>query len=78
MKIFKFARFPVIEYQHSETTLQYVNATTLWIGGLILQIITTLTTAYSTFSVLVNRVLIHKIKVSKQSSETRNLNIILV
>lgn len=72
MKIFEFARFPAIEYQYSEATLEYVNATSLWIGGLILQIITTLTTAYSTFSVLVNRLLIHKIKVSKQSRKTRN------
>ena len=45
--------------------LIYTNATTIWIGNLILQIITTLTSAYSTFSILIDRLFIYKIKVFK-------------
>ena len=44
-----------------------VSATFLWISGLILQIITTLTSAYSTFNVLVDRLFIQKIKVNKKT-----------
>ena len=40
------------------------SATALWIGSLILQILTTLTSAYSTFNTLVDRLFINKIKVS--------------
>ena len=35
----------------------------MWIIGLILQIVTTLTSAYSTFNTLVDELFIHKIKV---------------
>ena len=63
MKILKFARFPAIEFQYSDAHLKYLNATSIWIVGLIFQIITTLTSAYSTFSVLFNRCFIRKIKV---------------
>ena len=45
--------------------LIFTNATTIWIGNLFLQIITTLTSAYSTFSILIDRLFIYKIKVFK-------------
>ena len=62
-KILKFARFPAIEFKYSDSVLKYLNATSIWIGWLILQIVTTLTSAYSTFHVLVDRCFIRKIKV---------------
>ena len=43
-----------------------LNATFLWISGLILQIVTTLTSAYSTFNVLLNRFYMEKIKVNNE------------
>ena len=36
----------------------------MWISGLILQIVTTLTSAYSTFNILVDGLFIRKIKVN--------------
>ena len=67
-KIVKFTRFPAIMFQYDEkmTELKFVNATFLWISGLILQIITTLTSAYSTFNVLIDRFFIKKIKVNEK------------
>ena len=61
-KISKFARFPAIEFQYSAFELEYLNATSAWIGRLILQIVTTLTSAYSTFKVIIDRLFINKIK----------------
>lgn len=80
-KIIKFNRFPTIVFEYDKTikTLttvtdkvfgdEYlrVNATFLWISGLILQIITTLTSAYSTFNVLIDRFFINKIKVNEKT-----------
>ena len=63
MKILKFVRFPAIEFQYSDAELQFFNATSIWIIRLMLQILTTVTSAYSTFSVLVDRLFIQKIKV---------------
>ena len=62
-KIFKFVRFPAIDFHYNESKLHLGNATFLWIGGLILQIITTFTSAYSTFNVLIDRLIINKIRV---------------
>ena len=63
MKLFKFVHFPAIELQYDETQLKFVSATFLWISGLILQIVTTLSSAYSVFNVLIDRLFIYKIKV---------------
>ena len=68
-KIMKFARFPAIEFHYSGRAARLLNvgqisATAQWIGFLILQILTTLTSAYSTFNTLVDRLYINKIKVS--------------
>ena len=73
LQIIKFTRFPAIMFQYDQTIQKLsdlpvvflrVNATFLWISGLILQIITTLTSAYSTFNVLIDRLFIKKIKVN--------------
>ena len=67
MKILKFARFPAKEFQYDELSdwprFFKVNPTFIWIIGLILQIVTTLTSAYATFNTLVDELFIHKIKV---------------
>ena len=59
----KFVRFPAITFQYSDLELRFLNATSIWLGRLLLQMITTLTTAYSTFNVLIDRFIIHEIKV---------------
>ena len=66
MKILKFARFPAIEFQYNGLRPKSNKnfATFLWITGLILQIVTTLTSAYSTFNNFVDRLFIYKIKVN--------------
>ena len=63
LKLFKFVHFPAIELQYDETQLKFVSATFLWISGLILQIVTTLSSAYSVFKVIIDRLFIYKIKV---------------
>ena len=63
VKICKFFRFPAIDFHYNESKLHFGNATSLWIGGLILQILTTFTSAYSTFNVLIDRLIINKIRV---------------
>ena len=65
LRVNEFVHFPAIEFQYSEfpDNLKFVTPTFLWIIGLILQIITTLTTAYSTFSVIIDRLFLSKIKV---------------
>ena len=62
MRFTKFVHFPAIEFQYSEFKLRIGSPTFLWIGELTLQIITTLTTAYSVFNVIINRLFITKIK----------------
>ena len=68
LKLIKFTRFLAIMFQYDDKIrkIKFVNATVLWVGGLILQIITTLTSAYSTFKILVDRLIINKIKVSNR------------
>ena len=80
-KKIKFTRFPTLMFEYDQKVRQFtsvtdqifgeryfrVSATFLWISGLILQIITTLTSAYSTFKVLVDRLFIQKIKVNKKT-----------
>ena len=62
-KILKFVQFPANQFHYSEKELKFLNATSIWIGRLILQIVTTLTSAYSTFNVLIDRLFIRTIKV---------------
>ena len=62
MRIYKFVHFPTIEFRYSELKLRFGSPTFIWIGELILQIITTLTTAYSVFNVIVTRLFISKIR----------------
>ena len=63
LKISKFVRFPALDFHYNDTKLKFGNATSIWIGGLVLQIITTFTSAHSTFSVLIDRLIINQIKV---------------
>ena len=63
LKLFKFVHFPAIELQYDEKQLKFVSATFLWTSGLILQIVTTLSSAYSVFNVIIDRLFIYKIKV---------------
>ena len=62
MRISKFVHFPTIEFQYSESKLRFGSPTFIWIGELTLQIIATLSSAFSLFSVIINRLFMSKIK----------------
>ena len=68
-RINEFVHFPVIEFQFSELSLRLVSPTFLWVSGFILQTVTTLSSAYSTFKVIIDRLFIYKIKVSKRHQD---------
>ena len=57
----KFIRFPTIELEYNDGIS--VSPTTRWIGNLVLQIVSTLSSANSTFSVLIDRMYINNLKV---------------
>ena len=57
----KFIRFPTIELEYNDGVS--VSPTTRWIGNLVLQIVSTLSSANSTFSVLIDRMYINNLKV---------------
>ena len=62
MRISKFVHFPTIEFEYSKFKLRFGSPTFIWIGELTLQIITTLSSAFSLFSVIVDRLFMSKIK----------------
>ena len=62
MRTIKFVHFPTLEFQYSESRLRFGSPTAIWICELILQIMTTLSSAYTAFNVIINRLFISNIK----------------
>ena len=62
-RIYKYHHFPAIEYQYKDVEIGAFSPTFRWIGDIVLQIVTTLTSAYTVFNAIICRVIIHKIKV---------------
>ena len=60
-RIFKYHHFPAIEYQYAENGS--LSPTFRWIGDIVLQIVTTLSSAYTVFNAIISRLIINKIKV---------------
>ena len=62
-RIFKYHHFPAIEYQYKDAEIGSLSPTFRWIGDIVLQIVTTLSSAYTVFNAIICRLIIHKIKV---------------
>ena len=63
IRIFEYKHFPAIEYKYDDAVMRTISPTFRWIGDLILQVVTTLTSAYAVFNVIISRLVINKIKV---------------
>ena len=52
-----------MEYQYKDAEIGSFSPTFRWIGDIVLQIVTTLSSAYTVFNAIICRLIIHKIKV---------------
>ena len=62
-RIYKYHHFPAIEYQYRDAEIGSLSPTLRWIGEIVLQIVTTLSSAYAVFNAIICRLIIHEIKV---------------